>query len=132
MWSTDSAGPALRRRRGLRTGDRVLLVALPGEDTLAAYSFAVVDQAIRAHGRTGRGLYSRFPVMPDGPASAENRLQVVVGTGQVGCPRGGQKKRAGNLLDPWHYQDRCEAASQPGNQNDSIPRWQRRQIPIAI
>ncbi len=40
---------AVRRRCGLRAGDRVLLAALPGEDTLAAYSFAVVDQAIRAH-----------------------------------------------------------------------------------
>jgi hypothetical protein len=41
---------ALRRRCGLRPGDRVLLAALPGEDTLAAYSLAVVHQAIRAHG----------------------------------------------------------------------------------
>ena len=41
---------ALRRRCGLRPGDRVLLAALPGEDTLAAYSLAVVYQAIRAHG----------------------------------------------------------------------------------
>ena len=41
---------ALRRRCGLRAGDRVLLAALPAEDALAAYSFAVVDQAIRAHG----------------------------------------------------------------------------------
>jgi hypothetical protein len=41
---------ALRHRCGLRTGDRVLLAAVPAEDTLAAYSFAVVDQAIRAHG----------------------------------------------------------------------------------
>jgi hypothetical protein len=40
----------LRRRCGLRAGDRVLLVAVPGQDTLAAYSFAVVDQPIRAHG----------------------------------------------------------------------------------
>jgi hypothetical protein len=40
----------LRRRCGLRAGDRVLLAAVPGQDTLAAYSFAVVDQAIRAHG----------------------------------------------------------------------------------
>ena len=40
----------LRRRCGLRTGDRVLLAAVPGQDMLAAYSFAVVDQAIRAHG----------------------------------------------------------------------------------
>ncbi len=40
---------ALRRRCGLRPGDRVLLAVLPGEDVLAAYSFAVVDQAIRAH-----------------------------------------------------------------------------------
>jgi hypothetical protein len=41
---------ALRRRCGLRAGDRVLLAALPAEDTLTAYSFAVVDQAIRANG----------------------------------------------------------------------------------
>jgi len=40
---------ALRRRCGLRAGDRVLLAALPGEDALAAYPLAVVDQAIRAH-----------------------------------------------------------------------------------
>jgi hypothetical protein len=40
---------ALRRCCGLRAGDRVLLAALPGEDTLAAYSFTVVDQAIGAH-----------------------------------------------------------------------------------
>lgn len=39
----------LRRRCGLRPGDRVLLAVLPGEDALAAYSFAVVDQALRAH-----------------------------------------------------------------------------------
>jgi bifunctional DNA-binding transcriptional regulator/antitoxin component of YhaV-PrlF toxin-antitoxin module len=41
---------ALRRRCGLRPGDRVLLAVIPCEDALAAYSFAVVDQAIRAHG----------------------------------------------------------------------------------
>ena len=41
---------ALRRRCGLRAGDRVLLAALPGENALAAYPLAVVDQAIRAHG----------------------------------------------------------------------------------
>jgi hypothetical protein len=40
----------LRRRCGLRAGDRVLLAAVPGQDMLGAYSFAVVDQAIRAHG----------------------------------------------------------------------------------
>ena len=40
----------LRRRCGLRAGDPVLLAAVPGQDMLAAYSFAVVDQAIRAHG----------------------------------------------------------------------------------
>jgi bifunctional DNA-binding transcriptional regulator/antitoxin component of YhaV-PrlF toxin-antitoxin module len=42
---------ALRRRRGLHAGDLVLLAAAPGEDTLAAYPFTVVDQAI---GRTYR------------------------------------------------------------------------------
>jgi hypothetical protein len=46
---------AVRHRCGLRAGDRVLLAALPGEDTLAAYSFAVVDQAIRAHASFPRG-----------------------------------------------------------------------------
>jgi bifunctional DNA-binding transcriptional regulator/antitoxin component of YhaV-PrlF toxin-antitoxin module len=40
---------ALRRRCGLRPGDRVLLAVFPAEDTLAAYSLAVVDQALRAH-----------------------------------------------------------------------------------
>jgi hypothetical protein len=41
----------LRRRCGLRTGDQVLLAAMPSQDTLAAFPFTVVDQAIRAHGR---------------------------------------------------------------------------------
>jgi bifunctional DNA-binding transcriptional regulator/antitoxin component of YhaV-PrlF toxin-antitoxin module len=40
---------ALRRRCRLRPGDHVLLAASPGQDTLTAYSFAVVDQALRAH-----------------------------------------------------------------------------------
>ena len=40
---------ALRRRCGLRAGDHVLLAASPGQDTLAAYSFAVVDQALQTH-----------------------------------------------------------------------------------
>ena len=40
---------ALRRRCGLRPGDHVLLAASPGEDELTAYSFAMVDQALRAH-----------------------------------------------------------------------------------
>jgi hypothetical protein len=34
---------ALRRRCGLRPGDRVLLTVFPAQDALAAYSFAVVD-----------------------------------------------------------------------------------------
>jgi hypothetical protein len=41
---------ALRHRCGLEAGDQVLLAALPGEDALAVYCLAVVDQAIRAHG----------------------------------------------------------------------------------
>jgi hypothetical protein len=40
---------ALRRRCGLRAGDRVLLAVFPAQDTLAAYSFAVVHQALQAH-----------------------------------------------------------------------------------
>ncbi len=39
---------SLRHRCGLRPGDRVLLAVFPGEDALAAYSPAVVDQALRA------------------------------------------------------------------------------------
>jgi bifunctional DNA-binding transcriptional regulator/antitoxin component of YhaV-PrlF toxin-antitoxin module len=40
---------ALRRRCGLRAGDHVLLAASPGQDTLATYSFGVLDEALRAH-----------------------------------------------------------------------------------
>jgi hypothetical protein len=40
---------AWRRRCGLRPGDRVLLAVFPARDTLAAYWFAVIDQALRAH-----------------------------------------------------------------------------------
>jgi hypothetical protein len=40
---------ALRRRCGLQAGDHVLLAAAPGQDTLTAYSLAVVDQAMRAY-----------------------------------------------------------------------------------
>ena len=50
---------ALRRRCGLRAGDQVLLAAAPGDGTLTAYSFAVVDQAIRAHGRLPYGAGGR-------------------------------------------------------------------------
>ena len=39
---------ALRHRCGLLPGDPVLLTAVPAEDTLTAYSLAVVDQALRA------------------------------------------------------------------------------------
>jgi hypothetical protein len=39
---------ALRYRCGLLPGDPVLLTAVPGKDTLTAYSLAVVDQALRA------------------------------------------------------------------------------------
>ena len=46
---------ALRQRCGLRAGDRVLLAVFPGQDALAAYSFAVVDQALRAHVLFARG-----------------------------------------------------------------------------
>jgi bifunctional DNA-binding transcriptional regulator/antitoxin component of YhaV-PrlF toxin-antitoxin module len=40
---------ALRRRCGLQPGDQVLLAVFPARDALAAYSFAVVHQALRAH-----------------------------------------------------------------------------------
>jgi bifunctional DNA-binding transcriptional regulator/antitoxin component of YhaV-PrlF toxin-antitoxin module len=39
----------LRHRCGLEPGDRILLAAFPGQDALAAYSFTVVDEALRAH-----------------------------------------------------------------------------------
>jgi bifunctional DNA-binding transcriptional regulator/antitoxin component of YhaV-PrlF toxin-antitoxin module len=39
---------ALRLRCGLHPGDRVLLAGVPVDETLAAYSLAVVDRAIRA------------------------------------------------------------------------------------
>jgi hypothetical protein len=39
----------LRYRCGLLPGDPVLVAPRPAEDTLTAYSLAVVDQAIRAH-----------------------------------------------------------------------------------
>ena len=45
---------ALRHRCGLEPGDQVLLAAPLGEDALAAYCLAVVDQAIRAHGALPR------------------------------------------------------------------------------
>ena len=65
---------ALRHRCGLRTGDRVLLAALPAEDTLAAYSFAVVDQALRAHGPFPRGD-GRRPMTTVHPAAQPGTSQ---------------------------------------------------------
>jgi AbrB family looped-hinge helix DNA binding protein len=50
---------ALRRRCGLEPGDRVLLAAVPTDNTLTAYSFAVVDQAIRARGAFPHGQGGR-------------------------------------------------------------------------
>jgi hypothetical protein len=41
---------ALRRRCGLAPGDRVLLAGAPADETLTAYSLAVVHEAIRARG----------------------------------------------------------------------------------
>jgi hypothetical protein len=43
---------ALRHRCGLLPGDPVLLAAVPAEDTLTAYSLAVVEQALAAHIRS--------------------------------------------------------------------------------
>jgi len=40
---------ALRHRCELRAGDPVLLAALPGQETLAVFTFAVVDRALRPH-----------------------------------------------------------------------------------
>ena len=41
---------ALRLRCGLKPGDRVLVAAVPANETLTAYSLAVVHEAIRARG----------------------------------------------------------------------------------
>jgi AbrB family looped-hinge helix DNA binding protein len=41
---------ALRLRCGLKPGDRVLVAATPADETLTAYSLAVVHEAIRARG----------------------------------------------------------------------------------
>ena len=63
---------ALRRRCGLRPGDRVLLAVFPARDALAAYSFAVVDQALRAHapGPRRRGEAVMTAVNPDASRQA--------------------------------------------------------------
>jgi hypothetical protein len=50
---------AVRQRCGLAAGDRVLLAAWPDQDTLAAYALALVEQAIRAHGRLPGGAGTR-------------------------------------------------------------------------
>jgi hypothetical protein len=52
---------ALRRRCGLRPGDRVLLAVFPARDALAAYPLAVVDQALRAHSPGGPGRRAAAP-----------------------------------------------------------------------
>ena len=64
---------ALRRRCGLRAGDHLLLAASPGQDMLAAYSFTVVDQALRAHA----------------PASGEGRRPCEVGCWSTSVVRAG-------------------------------------------
>ena len=46
---------ALRRRCGLRPGDRMLLAVFPARNTSAAYSLAVVDRALRAHAAVPSG-----------------------------------------------------------------------------
>jgi hypothetical protein len=50
-WSSCQPGVPSQSRPhcGLRPGDQVLLAALPHEDTLAACTFTVVDQALRTH-----------------------------------------------------------------------------------
>ncbi|HEX5113671.1 MAG TPA: AbrB/MazE/SpoVT family DNA-binding domain-containing protein [Pseudonocardiaceae bacterium] len=45
----------LRERCGLHAGERVLLAAAPGADTLAVYPLACLDQAIRAHQHRAAG-----------------------------------------------------------------------------
>ena len=44
---------------GLGPGDRVLLAVFPARDALAVYSFAVVDQALRARMPRGRAAGRR-------------------------------------------------------------------------
>jgi hypothetical protein len=52
----------LRRRCGLRAGDLVLLAAVPGEDALAAYPFAVEDEGPPS--RTPKGAPMSTAVTP--------------------------------------------------------------------
>ncbi len=47
--SAAAAGRPADAPAAARTGDPVLLTAVPAEDTLTAYSLAVVDRALRAH-----------------------------------------------------------------------------------
>ena len=70
---------ALRRRCGLRAGDHVLLAASPGQDTLAAYSFAVVDQAMRAHVPfPRRGEAAMSAVSPAAAASQQAAVEAAL------------------------------------------------------
>ena len=78
---------ALRRRCGLRAGDHVLLAASPGQDTLAAYSFAVVDQALRAHAPVRRRREAAMTaVNPEPPSRLSWRRHWCCWSGWA-CPR---------------------------------------------
>ena len=89
---------ALRHRCGLRPGDQVLLAALPPEDTLAACTFAVVDQALRdtspVPAQRRRTLMSAVTpaTHPDGSQQAAVEAALVL-LGRMG--RAGTGKRSG-------------------------------------
>ena len=72
---------ALRHRCGLLPGDPVLLTAVPAEDTLTAYSLAVVDQALRAHiplGFTATSGLSALVTTTIGAAAGGNLALIAV------------------------------------------------------
>jgi bifunctional DNA-binding transcriptional regulator/antitoxin component of YhaV-PrlF toxin-antitoxin module len=88
---------ALRRRYGLRAGDHVLLAAVPGQDLLAAYSFAVVDQAMRAHATVpGEGEIADLIWEAPDELTAEHAR---VFQDAMRAHHGGDSERAGRLWE---------------------------------
>jgi len=54
----------------------VLLAAFPGQDTLAAYLFAVMDRALRARAVRGQGGSGDVTAAPFGVAESPGACQV--------------------------------------------------------
>ena len=66
---------ALRLRCGLEPGDRVLLAGAPADETLTAYSLAVVHEAIRTHGLFPQARHPPHQGNP-GPEQAYSRAGI--------------------------------------------------------